>query len=84
MRETTGFPGKMGNFTLSTEELATMIHPPIALESLGSFLPRVSVAKREASPGIPIDSAGVPKNEKQDSMMAETKKGEAPPEIPAK
>jgi len=43
-----------GTSILSTEELATLFHFPADTSSLPPSVPRVSVKKREAPPGIPM------------------------------
>lgn len=77
LRETPLYPRQGGTFILSTEELATIFHPPIEAGVIGTFLPLVESKKAEAPAGLPI---GEPETGPGSSGVS--KKDEAPSNLP--
>jgi len=55
MRETPLYPRTGGTFVLSTEELATIFHPPMEIRKIGTLVARVDSKKGEAPVNLPID-----------------------------
>jgi hypothetical protein len=54
MRETMLYPDPGGTYIMNTEELATIFHPPIEANKVGTMLTQVHSKKGEAPVNLPI------------------------------
>lgn len=81
LRETPLFPKSGATYVLDTEELATMFHPPIAIEKLGSYLPRLRGKMGEAPIELPEEKEKIFPKEEEFTSKEEIPLPQKPPPL---